>query len=100
LMNAFDGFVFDTSLRFHPAVPASNHPALRPTRGSGLGLVVPTITLDPGAAPVEDDMDDLDDAHAAAASAAATTERTGVSLIEWDARDGSREAKYRAVACR
>ena len=64
-------------------------------------MVVPTITLDPGVAPAEDDdMDDLDDAHAAAVSAAATTERTGVSLIEWDARDGSREAEYRAVACR
>jgi hypothetical protein len=45
-------------------------------------------------------MDDPDDAHAAAVSAAATTERTGVSLIEWDARDGSREAEFMAVACR
>jgi len=63
---------------------------------------VPTITFGPGFALVEDD-DDLDapdDAHAAAVSVATTTERTGVSLIEWDARDGSREAEYRAVACR
>src|SRR5579872_1855121 len=37
LMNDGDGWVFDTRRRFHAATPASNQPALRPTRGSGIG---------------------------------------------------------------
>jgi hypothetical protein len=67
-----------------------------------LGFVVPTITFGPAIAPAEDDddMDDLDDAHAAAVSAATAMDRTEGSFIGWDARDGSREAEYRAVACR
>src|SRR3954469_10364489 len=95
-MKSFDGLVFDTSLRFHPAVPASNHPALSPTRGSGVGFVVPTLTFGPAAVPADDnDVDEPEDAHAAAVSAAATTGRNVGSLIEWDARGGKREGEYR-----
>src|SRR5262245_54104624 len=49
LRKSFDGFVVDTSRRFHAAVPASNQPALRPTRGSGFGLVVLTVMFGDGA---------------------------------------------------
>src|SRR6476660_9353454 len=71
LRNSFDGFVVDTSRRFHAAVPASNQPALRPTRGSGFGFVVLTVMFGVGA---EDD-DDLVEAQAAAIAATASERR-------------------------
>src|SRR6476660_10242428 len=71
LRKSFDGFVGETSRRFHAAVPASNQPALRPTRGSGLGFVVPTVMFGVGA---EDD-DDLVEAQAAAIAATASERR-------------------------
>src|SRR6186713_3125153 len=37
------GGVVDTMFMFHAACPASHHPALRPTRGSGDGAVAETI---------------------------------------------------------
>src|SRR6478672_3164467 len=69
LRKSFDGFVVETSRRFHAAVPASNQPALRPTRGSG--FVVPTVMFGVGA---EDD-DDLVEAQAAAIAATASERR-------------------------
>src|SRR3954467_1280037 len=38
-----DGGVDDTMFMFHAAWPASHQPALRPTRGSGVGAVADTI---------------------------------------------------------
>src|SRR6478752_4313270 len=73
LRKSFDGFVVDTSRRFHAAVPASNQPALRPTRGSGLGFVVPTVMFGVGAALEEED--DLVEAQAAAIAATASERR-------------------------
>jgi hypothetical protein len=78
LRKSFDGFVFETSLRFHAASPASNQPGLRPTRGSGFGLVAETVVLGPGAEPADDD--DVDDAHAAADVAAKAMEKNEVGL--------------------
>src|SRR5437588_10470183 len=40
LMKSLDGCVMDTGRRFQSACPASHHPALSPTRGSGVGGVV------------------------------------------------------------
>src|SRR5215813_12078881 len=47
-----EGGVFETSLRFQAAVPASVSPALSPTRGSGLGAVV---DMAPGDAAEDED---------------------------------------------
>src|SRR6476469_3361996 len=74
LRKSFDGFVVETSRRFHAAVPASNQPALRPTRGSGLGFVVPTVMFGVGAALEEED-DDLVEAQAAAIAGTASERR-------------------------
>src|SRR5918996_5415110 len=41
--NFASGGVVDVSLMFHAAWPASQRPAERPTRGSGLGAVAETI---------------------------------------------------------
>ena len=79
LKKSFDGFVVDTSLRFHDAVPASNQPALSPTRGSGFGFVTPTIVFGAGAELGEDDVED--DAHADAAIVATASERNDESLM-------------------
>src|SRR3954469_2422699 len=78
LRKSFDGFVVETRRRFHAAVPASNQPALRPTRGSGFGFVGPTLMFGEGAAPEDDEEDDLAEAHPAAVrapQAIATRER-------------------------
>src|ERR1051326_5205069 len=71
-MNADDGGVFEMSARFHAAVPALNHPAFSPTRGSGLGAVVDMLMGDGEPACVAVDDDEL--AHAAAASTPTTNE--------------------------
>jgi hypothetical protein len=39
-MNCSEGRVFETKFMFHSAWPASQTPALRPMRGSGLGGVI------------------------------------------------------------
>src|SRR4051812_37813676 len=64
---SFDGLVVETSLRFQAAVPASNQPALSPTRGSGFGFVAPTLMFGVGAE-LADEVDEVD-AHAVATSA-------------------------------
>jgi hypothetical protein len=51
LMKSFDGRVVETSRIFHAATPASNQPALSPTRGSGVGGVVDMSSWGTGAAP-------------------------------------------------
>jgi hypothetical protein len=75
LVNFSDGGVAETNRRFHIAVPGSHQPALRPTRGSGLGAAVDI--------PVEDDR-----AHDAIASKLATSDRTirGAFFIGGDLR--------------
>jgi len=78
LRKSFDGRVFETRRRFHAASPASNQPALSPTRGSGFGLVAETVVFGAGAEPADDEVDD--DAHAAAEAAAKATERNDVGL--------------------
>src|ERR1700691_3114076 len=44
---SLDGGELDTRRMFHDAWPASNSPALRPTRGSGLGGVGDMLTPAP-----------------------------------------------------
>jgi hypothetical protein len=54
LVNFADGAVVDTSRRFQAASPASYHPALSPTRGSGLGGDI-DMSAGTMAPPVEED---------------------------------------------
>jgi hypothetical protein len=69
-MNALDGGVFESNRRFHAAVPALNQPALRPTRGSGLGAVVDMFAGDGAPACVGVPVDDaVQPASATSASA-------------------------------
>src|SRR5439155_5104919 len=71
-MNFSDGGVLDTRRRFQAAVPALNHPAPRPTRGSGSGFDTDMSGAGEAIAPDEDD----DVAHAATEiSATASSER-------------------------
>src|SRR5436309_667416 len=44
-MNDGEGCVVDTRRMFHAASAASNQPARRPTRGSGLGGVIDTFSV-------------------------------------------------------
>src|SRR6185436_17623465 len=44
------GWVFETRRRFHAASAASMRPALRPMRGSGLGLAVESVPVGAGLA--------------------------------------------------
>ena len=64
-MNFSDGGVLETSRRFHAATPASNHPALRPTRGSGWGAETDMS----GAGDPDPPDEDMDDAQATMAPA-------------------------------
>src|SRR5262249_769138 len=48
-VNFSDGGVFESTCRFQAASPASNFPARRPTRGSGLGAVVDMSPVGVGA---------------------------------------------------
>jgi hypothetical protein len=83
--------VFETTLKVHAAVPASHQPALRPTRGSGFGLVAPTTMFGVGAELADADDDD-DDAHPAATSDPAAMDRRescltgdrGLGTGDWD----------------
>ena len=65
-MNADDGGVFEASRRFHAAAPASNQPALSPTRGSGLGAEL-DMFIGPGIPACVAD-DEVEVAHAAAST--------------------------------
>ncbi len=44
--NFSDGGVFESTLRFQIASPASLNPALRPTRGSGFGATVDIVEVE------------------------------------------------------
>src|SRR5512143_956873 len=86
LRNADDGGVFESNRRFHAAVPASNHPAMRPTRGSGLGAVTDMSAGDGEPACVA--IDDGDVAHAAAASTVIAPDMSGAALERIRGRRG------------
>src|SRR5574338_1079807 len=90
--------VFDSSRRFHDAVPASAKPALRPTRGSGLGGSADLLlAAGDGAA---DWLEVVDCEHAAATSMSANgseRENTGAMVVslgvtEWSYRRGAPRA--------
>jgi hypothetical protein len=61
-------------------VPASNHPGLRPTRGSGLGFVVPTTVFGAGAELAEAEEEPLD-AQPAAVKAVTAIEKNDLGLM-------------------
>src|SRR3954453_9377945 len=67
-MNFSEGGVFETRCMFQAATPASNQPARRPTRGSGLGA---ETDMSGAADAPPDDIPPLD-AHAAIAAVART----------------------------
>src|SRR5690349_5812265 len=96
LRNSFDGFVVETRRRFQAAVPASNHPALRPTRGSGFGFVGPTLMVGDGAALEDDEEDDLVEAQPAAITATASERRE--SCLTGGIESGKRMRDEGAVA--
>src|SRR5579859_5225826 len=78
-MNCGDGRVSESTRRFHDASPASQRPALRPTRGSGLGALVDMSPTGAGPPPPEDA---VDGAHAAADSnpSASSSDSGGVTV--------------------
>src|SRR5690349_15930129 len=89
---SFEGRVFETSLMFHDASPASNQPALRPTRGSGFGFVPETIMLRPalGVTSFDDIELDDDDAHPAAAARRPRVLRERTFLMRGELREDCR----------
>src|SRR5262249_5519463 len=100
LRKSFDGGVFETSRRFHDAVPASNQPALSPTRGSGVGLVVPIFTFE-AMEPFDTEPVEPPEAHAVAATAATISEgRCRLTIRgDWGLGTGdSATAKLRLLA--
>src|SRR5690349_15693847 len=87
LMKSFDGRVIETARRFQIAVPASNHPALRPMRESGDGGVGDMSGTPESVMPfIEDDR-----AHAAMASSPSETETSSFFDVIVDLAE-SREA--------
>src|SRR5471030_1129266 len=81
--NFSDGCVLDTSVMFHAASPASNLPALRPTRGSGLGAPA-DASIDgvmPADAMPEDDVDDPAQPAAARAQSAISGENFEILVM-------------------
>src|SRR5512143_2829189 len=62
---------------FHAAWPASHNPALRPTRGSGLGAIAVPIGITAAAPPPDDDVACAHAVVAAMASASGNLENTG-----------------------
>src|SRR5215216_6427775 len=90
--NFSDGRVDETSRMFQDAWAASHMPALRPTRGSGLGMVADVITSGPLLLPdPEMDVDFAHDATAIAPTASDSTYRTfGAGDIEFSSEGTER----------
>src|SRR5579862_9690257 len=73
-MKSLDGGVMETTSRFQIACPALNHPAFRPTRGSGVGAVADMSAEGAGAPPPPPG------APPEAQPAAASTLRTSIAV--------------------
>src|SRR5580658_6226315 len=80
LMKSLDGGVFETTWRFQIASPASNQPALRPTRGSGLGAVIDMSPEGDGAAPGAEDDPPCAQAAVVSTTSAAVSEVCGAVM--------------------